>query len=171
MKKYLLTSLTLGIIAATGAAVIGLVNLLTKDQIAENERVATRKGLVSIFGENCEFSNAIDINETDYNYLVCYYVATENENIVGHIFKASGSNDYGKITALIGVNIDYSVEKISLIVNEQSFGSKFVSSWLNPFNAGERDLDDITCGATYSARLVNSMAHQAIDYYASWSKE
>ena len=164
MNKYVITSLTLGLIAASGAGLIGVTNLLTKDKIAENEAIATRNGLASIYGDDCDFSDAIEINDSNYSYLICYYKASFNGDFIGNIYKTTGSNDYGKITALIGVNADFTVEKISLIINEQTFATKFVSSWLNPFNNGERDLDDVSCGATYSAKLVNSMAHQAIEY-------
>ena len=36
-KQYIITSLTLGAIAAVSAAIIGLSNLITRDQIKRNE--------------------------------------------------------------------------------------------------------------------------------------
>ena len=37
-KKYIVTAITLGVIAAGSAALIGVTNLVTRDQIATNER-------------------------------------------------------------------------------------------------------------------------------------
>ena len=161
-KKYLYASLTLGIIAAVAAGVIGLTNYFTKDRIVENEKKATIAGLEEIFGKEATYGEATPVKEKTYKYVYEYYLATKNDSFFGYVFKGSGYNDYGKITALIGIKPNLEVKKYYVIVNDQTFGSTFMKNYINPFNEGNRDLDDVTCGATYSATLINSMAHESL---------
>ena len=51
-KHYIITSITLGIIAASSALLIGLTHVLTKDQIAKNEENKVNAGIQKIYGED-----------------------------------------------------------------------------------------------------------------------
>ena len=53
-KHYILTSLTLGIIAASSALLIGASNILTKNKIAENEQNKINSGIAAIFGDSAK---------------------------------------------------------------------------------------------------------------------
>ena len=50
------------------------------------------------------------------------------------------------------------------IVNEQTYASTLVDNYLVPLNNGSRDLDDVTCGATYGAKLVRDMVNEAQEW-------
>ena len=63
-KKYVVTSITLGVIAASSAGLIGLANLITRDRIAQNEKDRINAGITRIFGQNAEISSENDAKST-----------------------------------------------------------------------------------------------------------
>ena len=170
-KKYILTALTLGIIGAASAAIIGVTNMITRDKIAQNEIDKVNSGIVEIFGQNTTISGEKDINEAglkgEYKYITYLYdVKDSSGNNIGTAFKTTGSNMYGKISLLVGyLKEDISFSGLSIIVNEQTYATTLVDNYINPLNDGSRDLDDVTCGATYGAKLVRDMVNEA--YLAS----
>ena len=74
---------------------------------------------------------------------------------------------YGKIAMLVGVNEDLTLGKIYLVTNEQSYATTLVDNYVDPFNAGNHEFDDVKVGATYGATLVHDMANEAIEYATS----
>ena len=50
-KKYIITAVTLGVIAAASAGLIGLTNLFTAKRIAQNEQNKIKAGIVEIFND------------------------------------------------------------------------------------------------------------------------
>ena len=162
-KRYLITAVTLGCIAMGGALLIGGTNLLTRERIKQNEINAINKGIATIFhSESAKYESKV--LEGEHKYLQELYVVKDNENQVGYAYKTSGSNMYGKITLLVGFdNATQSFIGTSVIVNEQTYASTLVDKYLNPLNEGTRDLDDVSCGATYGAKLVREMVNEALD--------
>ena len=165
-KKYVVTAITLGVIAAGSAALIGVTNLVTRDQIATNERNRFNAGIVSIFGEN---TSANSFNNGSFKKdgitLESYLVHNQQEAEIGWAIKTTGSNAYGKVSMLIG--FDYSSKQrvgTYVIVNEQSYASTLEDNYITPLNQGDRDLDDVKCGATYGATLVKNMIDVAQEY-------
>ena len=167
IKKYILTSITLGLIAASGALLIAGTNMITRDPIAENELKRINKGIVTIFGENISFEQCdlpvLPQNEK-YQYVnTCYEIKDNNELITGYAFRTDGKNDYGKISLLIGFDNNVNYEGLSIIVNEQSFASDLKKGYINPIADGSKTIDDVDihCGATFGARLVRDMVNEA----------
>lgn len=161
VKKYLLTAVTLGCIAMASGLLIGATNLITKDRIAKNEQLKIEKGVQGIFGESASVKekNAIDGN---YQYVVERYVINESETLVGYAFRTEGSNSYGKVSLIIGfTSNDCAFKGLSVIVNEQTYASTLVENYIDPLNAGARDVSDVSCGATYGAKLVRDMVNEA----------
>ena len=159
-KRYLITSLTLGLIAAGSGALIGLTNLVTKEKIAQNEKDKINAGICEIFGKTATISSENEVSGYKYtNYL--YHV---NDTSVA--FRTEGSNMYGKISLLVGFNVvgeedEYQFAGLYVVVNEQTYASTLVANYTDPVNSGDRDLDDVNCGATYGAKLVRDMVNEA----------
>lgn len=163
-KKYIIASVTLGVIAASSGLLIGLTNLATEKTIAQNEINRFNAGIATIFGDNSTNELFTDSFE-NYKYLnECYTVNYQDGNKTGWAIKTTGSNMYGKISMIIGFND--SKERIGtyIITNEQSYASTLVDKYINPLNEGSRELDDVKCGATYGAKLVKSMIEEAQEY-------
>ena len=158
-KRFLITSLTLGIIAASSGLLIGLSNLLTKDKIAYNEAQRITKGIKQLFDKDADIDSEESLTGKYVNYK---YVVKVNDEIKGYAIRTTGSNDYGKITLLAGFsNTSHDFVGVYLIVNEQSYASTLVDNYINPLNKDTSKLNDVTCGATYGAKLVRSMVEEA----------
>ena len=171
-KHYIITSITLGAIAAVSAGIIGLTNLITRGPIAKNEQKRIKKGIAEIFGENAEIVNEFEINDKDYKYLVYGYEIKNDESEANkYAIRTLGSNTYGKVSLLIGVSSDSSeadfvFNRLTVIVDEQTYASTLEDEYIDVINAKptQENIDDVSCGATYGATLVRDMINVTIDY-------
>ena len=169
-KHYIITAVTLGLIAATSAGLIGVANLITKDKIAKNEYDKTMTGISNIF-EGAEIEKEYAVDGFKYaNYV--YELSEDTSGNDRYIFKTTGSNSYGKISLLVGIKEmlvkdediqEFVFTNLYVITNEQSFATTLVDNYIDPLNNGERDIDDVSCSATYGAKLVRDMVNEAKD--------
>ena len=164
-KHYVITSITLGIIAAASGLLIGGTNLITKGQIARNEVNKINSGIVEIFGKTATISSEFTVEGRKYtNY--AYEVKLGDSAAKACALKTSGSNMYGKISLLIGFNSTSSsagpvFNGLSIVINEQTYATTLMENYVDPLNEGTRDLDDVSCGATYGAKLIRDMVNEA----------
>lgn len=160
-KKYILTGVILGSIAAVSAGLIAVTNLITHKKIEQNELNKINTGISEIFGENSKIKSQKDIK--NYKYTVHYYeVVSSKGKFLGYAFKGEGSNMYGKISLLSGFDAtSHNFISLSLITNEQTYASTLVENYIVPLNNGDKGLDDVSCGATYGAKLVREMVNEA----------
>ena len=165
VKHYVLTAVILGSIAMVGGAIIGATHLITKEQIKRNEAKKIDEGIKSLFGDDITRSDAIKIEGND-KYLDCYYVVNVNDTLKGYAFRTTGSNMYGKISMLVGITTTYDIGHIYLVSNEQTYAQTLVDEYVTPYNSEDnhRELDDVSCGATYGAKLIREMANEAKDW-------
>ena len=170
MKKYLITAVTLGLIAAGGALLISGTYMLTKDQIDKNKTASINKGLAAIYGLDANALNTSTANlpeDQKFDYVIneYYEVKDANDAPIGYAFKTEGSNSYGKISLIVGFNASYTYKGVAVIENGQSFASTLNKKYLNPIKDAETIEEvnevDVSCGATYGAKLVRSMVNSA----------
>ena len=161
-KHYIITSITLGAIAACSAALIGVTNMVTRDKIAQNEQNKITSGINSIFGNDSKIADEAPV-DGDYKYVkYVYTVHSDGDQLLGYAFRTSGSNMYGKISLIVGFGeASKDFEGLSIVVNEQTYASTLVDNYINPLNEGKRELEDVSCGATYGAKLVRDMVNEA----------
>ena len=160
-KKYIITAVTLGVIAAASAGLIGLTNMFTAKQIAINEQKKFDAGITAIFGENASVNKEFKNGGND-KYVQEWYWVDMGEGIDdGYVFKTTGSNMYGKISLLVGFDYSKIFVGTFIITNEQTYASTLVDNYLVPINDGTRDYEDVSCGATYGAKLVRDMINDA----------
>ena len=160
-KKYIITAVTLGVIAAASAGLIGLTNLFTAKQIALNEQKRIKAGIVEIFDENVQVLDEKEVSDKALKYTNYEYALNQ-----GVAFRTTGSNMYGKISMLVGYTYmirpgdtegDYLFAGISLIVNEQTYASTLNENYVAPLNSEKISFEDVKCGATYGATLIKDM--------------
>ena len=74
-----------------------------------------------------------------------------------------GSNMYGKISLIAGFDeTTKSFISMYLVKNEQTYASTLVEKYVNPVNKKQKDYEtDVSCGATYGAKLVRDMINDA----------
>ena len=137
-KKYILTGVILGSIAAVAGGLIALTNFVTEKKIRQNEENKLNAGIIEIFGENIKVSKAKELK--DYKYTVQYFVVQNNKNeFLGYAFKGEGSNMYGKISLISGFdNGSHGFIGLSLIKNEQTYASTLVENYIDPLNDKEK---------------------------------
>ena len=177
MKKYILTAVTLGIIAASGALLIAGTNMITRDRIAQNEKESISKGIASIFedgevGADFSFDDVkeyyADSKYVEHVYEIIKYTNEENPfmYLEGLAIKTTGSNNYGKISLIIGFDKDCNYKGLSIISNEQSFASTLKKGYLDKIKDGKETVEgvDVSCGATYGAKLVKAMVEEAKEF-------
>lgn len=166
-KHYVITSITLGAIAAVSAGLIGLTNMLTRNQIAVNAKNKINAGISEIFGKSASISEELTNSEAglleNYSYVeYVYTVQDDSEKDLGYAFRTTGYNMYGKVSLIVGFGKEeHSFLGLSIVVNEQTYASTLVEKYIDPLNDGDRDLDDVSCGATYGAKLVRDMVNEA----------
>ena len=167
-KHYIVTSITLGVIGACSAGLIGLANLVTRDKISANEQNKIQVGITSIFGDSASIDNEYELHDNKYTNYV--YEIKISDVVESYAFRTTGSNMYGKISLLVGINKTYllsssnpvfSFVNLYVITNEQTYASTLVDNYIIPLNDGDRSLDDVSCGATYGAKLVRDMVEEA----------
>ena len=166
VKKYILTAVTLGLIAMASGALIGATNLVTADRIAENEVKKINASFVEIYGEGASGKENESFNYNEYTYLKSQYdIVNANGDSIGMAYRTLGSNAYGKISLIVGfVNgsgFRYVYYGISVVINEQSFATTLEENYFVPVKNNERDIEDVKCGATYGATLVKDMINEA----------
>lgn len=160
-KHYIITAITLGCIAAVAGGIIGLTNMLTRDRIVQNEKNKIKQGITEIFGENVAISEEKTLSNS-YKYVQYYYEVKNGDKLVGQVFRTSGSNMYGKISLMVGFDGNSQVFKgLSIVTNEQTYATTLVENYIVPVNDGNRDIEDVSCGATYGAKLVRDMINEA----------
>lgn len=165
-KHLIITSVTLGIIAATSGALIGVTNLITNQKIKENEIARINTGIRKIFGESTKVSAESDIQQSPFGgswqYLNYVYTVSDNtDSVIGYAFKTSGSNNFGKITMLVGFTVNKVYKSVYMISDEQTFASTLEDEYIAYINQGDYESVDVHCGATYGATLVRNMIEEA----------
>ena len=176
-KKYILTSVILGTIAAISAGVIAATNLITKDRIEKNKKEKIEKGLVEIFDNSlASISDDEKINkkfidaDSKFKVKMSHFYTIENsdnKDFLGYAVMCDGSNGYGKISLIAGFEPkELKFKSIYLIENEQSYASTLEKGYYEPVkNGGDYDSEKaVHCGATYGATLVRAMIRAAKDY-------
>ena len=166
MKKYILTAVTLGVIAMTSGLLIGATNLITADRIAENEVKKINASFVEIYGEGTTGTENESFDFNNYTYLKTQYeIFDGNGENIGMAYRTLGSNAYGKVSLIVGfVNgsgFRYVYYGISVVINEQSFATTLEENYFVPVKNNEREIEDVKCGATYGATLVRDMIKEA----------
>ena len=162
-KKYILTGVTLGSIAAVAAGLIAVTNLITEKKIIQNDIDAVNKGINEIFESGVVTSEE---SKSGYDYVnYCYNVTYKKgeSEMHGYAFRCEGSNMYGKISLIVGFDeTTKSFISMYLVKNEQTYASTLVEKYVNPVNEKQKDYEtDVGCGATYGAKLVRDMINDA----------
>ena len=165
-KKYLITAVTLGAIAMASGLLIAGTNLVTKDSIKANEVKKINEGLANIYETDNLNSSVLELDkEFDYVLSSYYEVKNENNEPIGYAFNTKGSNSYGDISLIVGFTANYVYKGIAVVNNGQSFASTLKKNYLNPLIKENKTINevDVSCGATFGAKLVRSMVESATE--------
>ena len=151
---------TLTVIALVVAALLGVVNNVTKDKIAEQDAENTRITMSAVAPEGSEFGDKMDISDAvaaaasaQGGKIVEMYPMTNGGADAGYVVKVSASGSQGTITMMVGVDANKAITGISVISHSETsgIGTKVVGN--EPNSAGEPVLDQFI-GMSGSGSLV-----------------
>ena len=139
---------TLTVISLVVAAMLGLVNSITADKIAEIDAENTRISMSAVAPEGSEFGDKMELTETAVaaaaaqgGKLMEMYPVTNGGAEAGYVLKISASGSQGSIVMMVGVDANKAITGISVVRHAETsgIGTKVVGNDLNA--AGEPVLD------------------------------
>ena len=166
IKKYILTGVILGSVAAVSAGLIAGVNLLTKKRIDQNKVDKFNAGVKQIFKDSKSVEEKENFSKPEFTYVIKSYDVKDKDNaLIGYVFETEGANNYGKISLLVGLDAtNCNFVSLYLTKNEQSYATILQDNYVNKVVSGKRDYENVepnTIGATRGAELVRDMVNEA----------
>ena len=110
MKKILKLTLILFLVSAIVAGVLGVVNEVTKDRIAEQNRIKTEKAYAAVLPSSGY--EKLELDTSAYANIDSISKATGGE---GYVVQTTFSGAQGNITMVVGVSPDFKCTGISII--------------------------------------------------------
>lgn len=159
MKQYLKVALVLMLIASICAVLIALLNTVTAPIIEKNAYDKEQNTLSVMFND----ATFTEVEHGDYPEIEKKFIAKSNadDTELGYVYIVSGKNAYGMIRLMVAVK-DNKAIKVEVMDNTESF-KKNVNTFIDDkVKVNELTLDDannldVKCGATYGAKLVQSL--------------
>ncbi len=139
---------TLTVISLVVAALLGLVNNVTADKIAEIDAANTREAMSKVVDEGSEFTDkleipqaAIDAAAAQGGKLTELYGVKNAGADAGYVMKISASGSQGTIVMMVGVDANKAITGISVVSHSETsgIGTKVVGN--EPNTAGVPVLD------------------------------
>ena len=151
---------TLTVISLVVAALLGLVDNVTADKIAEIDAANTREAMSAVVPEGSEFTDKLEISQEVLDAAAAqggkitelYGVKNAGAD-AGYVMKISASGSQGTIVMMVGVDANKAITGISVVSHAETsgIGTKVVGN--EPNAAGVPDLDQIQ-GMTGAGSLV-----------------
>ena len=139
---------TLTVIALVVAALLGVVNNVTKDKIAEQDAENTRIAMSAVAPEGSEFGDKIEVTDdmvaaaaTQSGKILELYPVTNGGAEAGYVMKISASGSQSTIVMMVGVDANKAITGISVVSHAETsgIGTKVVEN--KPNSAGVPVLD------------------------------
>ncbi len=163
------------IISMCVASLLALVNDLTKDKIAENDRETLNNAVGSVFAADNLVTQKTDLTLDD-NTFVEFCIVKSGETTLGYYAEVAPKGFKGAVEMLIGIDLNGNVCGIEIISSSETpgIGDKIQSSeHLAKFigkNASSNNFDTIS-GATYSSKAVINGTKTALAAYEKYIAE
>ena len=151
---------TLTVISLVVAALLGFVNNITKDKIAEIDAENTRIAMSAVAPEGSEFGDKIEVTDdmvaaaaTQSGKILELYPVTNGGAEAGYVMKISASGSQGTIVMMVGVDANKAVTGVSVVSHSETsgIGTKVVGNETN--TAGVPVLDQFV-GLSGAGSLV-----------------
>ena len=120
---------TLTVISLIVAALLGLVNNVTADKIAEIDAEKTRIAMSAVVPEGSEFTDKLEISEDmaaaaadQGGKLMELYGVTNGGAEAGYVMKISASGSQGSIVMMVGVDANKAITGISVVSHSETSG-------------------------------------------------
>ncbi len=181
-KAILIPTISLFIICLCATFLLGLVNDITKDKIAQNAvetEMNSRKIVMAeaeSFGEKIEGNHTFEGVEAPYNYVESY---DKDGKLIGYVFVTQSTGYGGAISTMTGVDADGKVTGVEFLqINEtvglgmnatkDSFKDQFKGLsgiiGVNKNESTETEIKALT-GATITSKAAAKGVNIALDIY------
>ena len=151
---------TLTVIALVVAALLGLVNNVTADKIAEIDAEKTRVSMSAVVPEGSEFTDKLEISDdvaaaaaAQGGKLTELYGVKNAGADAGYVMKIAASGSQGTITMMVGVDANKAITGISVVSHAETSGIGTKVMGNEPNTAGVPVLDQFM-GLSGSVSLV-----------------
>ena len=151
---------TLTVIALVVAALLGLVNNITADKIAEIDAENTRIAMSAVVPEGSEFTDKLEISDdvaaaaaAQGGKLTELYGVKNAGADAGYVMKIAASGSQGTITMMVGVDANKAITGISVVSHAETSGIGTKVMGNEPNAAGVPVLDQFM-GLSGSGSLV-----------------
>ena len=151
---------TLTVIALVVAALLGLVNNITADKIAEIDAENTRIAMSAVVPEGSEFTDKLEISDevaaaaaAQGGKLTELYGVKNAGADAGYVMKIAASGSQGTITMMVGVDANKAITGISVVSHAETSGIGTTVMGNEPNAAGVPVLDQFI-GMSGSGSLV-----------------
>ena len=151
---------TLTVISLVVAALLGFVNSITADKIAEIDAENTRIAMSAVAPEGSEFGDKMDVTDemvaaaaTQSGKILELYPVTNGGAEAGYVMKISASGSQGTIVMMVSVDANKAITGISVVSHAETsgIGTKVVGNETN--TAGVPVLDQFV-GLSGAGSLV-----------------
>lgn len=151
---------TLTVISLVVAALLGFVNSITADKIAEIDAENTRIAMSAVTPEGSEFGDKIEVTDdmvaaaaTQSGKILELYPVTNGGAEAGYVMKISASGSQGTIVMMVGVDANKAITGIFVVSHAETsgIGTKVVGN--EPNTAGVPVLDQFV-GLSGAGSLV-----------------
>ena len=151
---------TLTVISLVVAALLGVVNSITKDKIAAIDAENTRIAMSAVAPEGSEFGDKMELDDAvvaaasaQGGKLTEMYPVTNGGAEAGYVMKISASGSQGTIVMMVGVDANKAITGISVVSHSETsgIGTKVVEN--KPNSAGVPVLDQFV-GLSGAGSLV-----------------
>ena len=151
---------TLTVISLVVAAMLGLVNSITADKIAEIDAEKTRVSMSAVVPEGSEFTDKLEISDdvaaaaaAQGGKLTELYGVKNAGADAGYVMKIAASGSQGTITMMVGVDANKAITGISVVSHAETSGIGTKVMGNEPNAAGVPVLDQFI-GMSGSGSLV-----------------
>ena len=151
---------TLTVISLVVAALLGLVNNITADKIAEIDAENTRIAMSAVVPEGSEFTDKLEISDdvaaaaaAQGGKLTELYGVKNAGADAGYVMKIAASGSQGTITMMVGVDANKAITGISVVSHAETSGIGTKVMGNEPNAAGVPVLDQFI-GMSGSGSLV-----------------
>ena len=140
MNKIVKLTVILFLVCAIVAGILGAVNLITADKIAEQDEIKTKNAYAAVL----KASDYTPVDFDDANFETIDEIVKADDK--GYVVTTTFSGAQGSITMAVGVDMDYKCTGISIISHSETSGlgakaadtGEFGTNWRAKF-VGEGD--------------------------------
>jgi electron transport complex protein RnfG len=185
MKNIILMTIKLLAIVLVAAALLGVVNSVTKEPIAQRMKEEAREARLSVFPEAADFAIKYKKDEIPAEYSIInevYDALDEDNNVIGATFSITTKGYSSGLNLTVGIGADGVIKGIAVGSNEETpgFGKKAEEPWFSgrfigkPYDQpltvaknsspGEYEVEAIS-GATITSKGILGAVNTAAAFY------